>query len=238
MNKKSLLFAICLACFCVSLNAQKGRLLLLKERGVTIRSFSVGDYINFQFSNQQWLTGYVSAIKEDTIQINQFALQRVMTQFGTYGEDTLRLGKMVLHINEIIAFSKDRGHYNSVVTNGAALQVGGAGYILLNVINSLINKDHILEQKNIPKLIGGAVAVVAGKLLRKANPNYRPIGKRFSLEILIATCVKNNLPNFYLFIFEFTFVCNYHKVGGAAHYDYSNHKCIWVRFKKRLCFME
>jgi len=184
MNRKSLLFAICLACFCVSLSAQKGRLLLLKERGVTIRSFSVGDYINFQFSNRQWLTGYVSAIKEDTIQINQFALQRVMTQFGTYGEDTLRLGKMVLHINEIIAFSKDRGHYNSVVTNGSALQVGGAGYVLLNIINSLINNDPILEQRNIPKLIGGAVAVVAGRLLRKANPNYRPIGKRFSLEIL------------------------------------------------------
>ena len=70
MNKKSLLFAICLACFCVSLNAQKGRLLLLKERGVTIRSFSVGDYINFQFSNQQWLTGYVSAIKEAKIRKN------------------------------------------------------------------------------------------------------------------------------------------------------------------------
>jgi hypothetical protein len=184
MNRKSLLFAICLVCFCVSLSAQKGRLLLLKERGVTIRSFSVGDYINFQFSNQQWLTGYISAIKQDTIQINQFALQRVMTQFGTYGEDTLKLGKMVLHINEIIAFSKDRGHYNSVVTNGAALQVGGAGYVLLNVINSLINNDPILEQKNIPKIIGGAVAVFAGRLLRKANPNYRPIGKRFSLEIL------------------------------------------------------
>ena len=184
MNKKSLLFAICLACFCVSLSAQKGRLLLLKERGVTIRSFSVGDYINFQFSNEQWLTGYISAIKEDTIQINQFALQRVMTMFGTYGEDTLKLGKMLLHINEIKAFAKDRGHYNSVVTNGSALQVGGAGYVLLNVINSLINNDPILEQKNIPKLIGGAVAVVAGRLLRKANPNYRPIGKRFSLEIL------------------------------------------------------
>ena len=85
MNKKSLLFLICIACFSVSLCAQTGRLLLLKERGVTIRSFSVGNYINFQFSNDQWLTGYVSAIKEDTIQINQFALQRVMTMFGTYG---------------------------------------------------------------------------------------------------------------------------------------------------------
>jgi hypothetical protein len=75
MNKKSFLFTICIICFCVSLSAQKGHLLLLKDRGVTIRSFSVGDYVNFQFSNGQWLTAYVSAIKEDTIQINQFALQ-------------------------------------------------------------------------------------------------------------------------------------------------------------------
>ena len=184
MNKKSLLFLIFIAIFCGNLSAQKGRLLLLKERGVTIRSFSVGDYINFQFSNDQWLTGYVSSIKQDTIQINQFALQRVMTMFGTYGEDTLKLGKMALHINEIKAFAKDRGHYNSVVTNGAFLQVGGLGYMLLNVANSLFKNDPVLEQKNIPKLVGGAVAVVAGKLLRKANPNYRPIGKRFSLEIL------------------------------------------------------
>lgn len=184
MNKKSLFLAICMACFCISLNAQKGHLLLLKDRGVTIRSFSVGDYVNFQFSNGQWLTAYVTAIKEDTIQINQFALQRVMTMFGTYGEDTLKLGKMLLHINEIKAFAKDRGHYNSVITNGTFLQVGGLGYMLLNVANSLIKNDPVLEQKNIPKLIGGAVAVVAGKLLQKANPNYRPIGKRYSLEIL------------------------------------------------------
>lgn len=108
MNRKSILFAICLTCLCVSLSAQKGRLLLLKERGVTIRSFSVGDYINFQFSNQQWLTGYVSAIKEDTIQINQFALQRVMTQFGTYGEDTLRLGLNLLAKATLIKSDKSK----------------------------------------------------------------------------------------------------------------------------------
>ena len=84
MNKKSLLFLICIACFSVSLSAQKGRLLLLKERGVTIRSFSVGDYINFQFSNEQWLTGYISAIKEDTIQINQFDRLRDWLFLVTY----------------------------------------------------------------------------------------------------------------------------------------------------------
>jgi hypothetical protein len=184
MNKKSILFAICLTCFSIALSAQKGHLLLLKDKGVTIRSFSVGDYVNFQFSNGQWLTAYVTAIKQDSIQINQFALQRVMTVFGTYGEDTLRLGKMLLHINEIKAFAKDKGHYNSVLANGTFLQVGGLGYMLLNVANSLINNDPVLEQKNIPKLVGGAVAVIAGKLLRKANPNYRPIGKRYSLEIL------------------------------------------------------
>jgi hypothetical protein len=74
-----------------------------------------------------------------------------MTMFGTYGEDTLRLGRLQLHVNEIEAFAKDRGHYNSVFTNGAYLQAGGIGYLLLNILNSLIKKDPILEQNNIPK---------------------------------------------------------------------------------------
>lgn len=184
MNKKIGLLSLLFACFCTPTMAQKGRLLLLKDRGVTIRSFGVGDYIHFQFSNSQWMTAYVSEIKEDSIRINQFALQRTMSSFGTYGEDTLKLGRMMLEISEIKALAKDRGHYNSVLTNGAYLQAGGLGYILLNITNSLIKKDPVLEQKNIPKLIAGGIAVVAGKLIRRANPNYRPIGKRFSLDIL------------------------------------------------------
>lgn len=183
MIKKLFISILFLTCMGLFVNAQAGRLLLLKERGVTIRSFSKGDYINFRFVNGQWVTGYLDIIKADSIVVNQFSLQRVITAFGTYGEDTLKLGRLPLHVNEITAFAKDRGHYNSVLTNGAFLQAGGIGYALLNIINSVIKNDPVLEKKNIPKLIGGGVAVLLGKWMRKANPNFRPIGKRYSVEI-------------------------------------------------------
>ncbi len=179
-------------CFFVSLlcvlhtdiSAQGGKLLLLKDRGVVLRSFTEGDYINFEFSNAQWLTGYIDWIRNDSIQINQFALQGSVTMYGTYGQDTLKLGKLVLHINEIRAFAKDRGRFRSVFTNGVFLKAGGIGYLSVNIINSAINGDNILESKNIPRLAGGFVAWLAGALVKKSNPDYRPIGKRFSVEIL------------------------------------------------------
>jgi len=166
------------------LRAQGGKLLLLKDRGVVIRSFTEGNYINFEFSNAQWLTGYIDWIKDDSIQINQFALQGTVTMFGTYGQDTLRIGRLVLHINEIKAFAKDRGRFRSVFTNGAVLKAGGLGYVSLNIINSAINGDNISETKNLTKLAGGLTAWLAGVLVKKSNPDYRPIGKRFSVEIL------------------------------------------------------
>jgi len=187
--KKSSIFKFCfllalLSVLHTDLRAQGGKLLLLKDRGVIIRSFTEGDYINFEFSNAQWLTGYIDWIRDDSIQINQFALQGTVTMYGTYGEDTLKLGRLVLHINEIKAFAKDRGRFRSVFTNGSFLKAGGIGYLGLNIINSAINGDNILESKNIPRLVGGLTAWMAGVLVKRSNPDYRPIGKRFSVEIL------------------------------------------------------
>lgn len=187
--KKLSVFKFCLflSLFCLvhtSVMAQGGKLLLLKDKGVVVRSFTEGDYINFEFSNAQWLTGYIDWIKNDSIQINQFALQGTITMFGTYGQDTLKLGRMVLHINEIKAFAKDRGHFRSVFTNGAFLKAGGIGYVSLNIINSLLKGDQVFESKNITKIAGGLSAWLAGVFVKKSNPDYRPIGKRFSVEIL------------------------------------------------------
>ena len=184
--KKSSFFKFCfiVSLLCVlhtDISAQGGKLLLLKDRGVVLRSFTEGDYINFEFSNAQWLTGYIDWIRNDSIQINQFALQGSVTMYGTYGQDTLKLGKLVLHINEIRAFAKDRGRFRSVFTNGVFLKAGGIGYLSVNIINSAINGDNILESKNIPRLAGGFVAWLAGALVKKSNPDYRPIGKRFSV---------------------------------------------------------
>jgi hypothetical protein len=182
--KKTLsLLALAFCCFGLA-NAQSGKLLALKDKGVMVHAYTNGSYINFEFSNHQWVTGYVNWVKADSIQINQFALQQVMMPYGTWGEDTLKLGPLTLHINEIIAFAHEKGHYTSVFSNGSFLQFAGLGYAGLNVTNSLLRKDPVFSNRNIPQIAGGLVAWLLGKWQHGANPNYRPIGKRFTVEVI------------------------------------------------------
>ena len=164
--------------------AQGGKLLALKDRGIIVRTFTKGDYINFEFSNHQWITGYINEIKDDSVHIHQFALQSIMTGYGTLGRDTLHLGNFTFHISEIFAFAHDKGHYNSVFSNGAFLMTAGAGYSLLNITNSLLKNDIVFSSSNITKIGAGLATWFLGKLQHKAHPNFRPIGKRFSVEII------------------------------------------------------
>lgn len=164
--------------------AQSGNVLVLKDRGVTIKSFTKDNYIEFEFSNRQWILGQIQWVKKDSIQVKQYALQTVMTAYGTYGQDTLRLGTLSLHINEIVAFAKDKGKYQSVFANGSFLSIGGLLYSGLNITNSIINKEAVFASKNLPSIGGGLAAYLVGRWMAKKNPPYRPIGKRFSVEIL------------------------------------------------------
>lgn len=164
--------------------AQSGNVLVLKDRGITIKSFTKDNYIEFEFSNRQWVLGQIQWVKKDSIQVKQYALQTVMTAYGTYGQDTLRLGTLTLHINEIVAFAKDKGKYQSVFANGSFLSIGGILYGGLNITNSIINKEAVFASKNLPSIGGGLAAYLVGRWMAKKNPPYRPIGKRFSVEIL------------------------------------------------------
>jgi hypothetical protein len=179
-----LFFCICLLAKTNIVLAQYGNVLVLKDRGVTIKSFTKDNYIEFEFSNRQWITGQIQWVKNDSIQVKQYALQTVMTAYGTYGQDTLRLGSLTLHINEIRAFAKDKNRYQSVFANGSFLKFGGVLYSGLNITNSIINKEAVFGSKNIPSIAGGVVAYFIGRWMSKKNPPYRPIGKRFSVEIL------------------------------------------------------
>lgn len=182
---KKIYLLICLSLFIVIATfAQNGKLLALKDKGIIVRSFTSGSYINFQFVNHQWITGYVDWIKEDSLQIKQFALQGVMTPYGTYAEDSLQLGPMRIHVREIIGFAHEKGHYTSVLTHGTLLQVAGPLYAGLNITNSLLKKDPVFSNRNLPQIAGGVVAWLLGNWQRKSHPNYRPIGKRFSVEII------------------------------------------------------
>jgi hypothetical protein len=183
VNKNLLILFVALFCFGLA-SAEGGGLLALKDRGVIVRSFTRGSYINFKFSNQQWVTGYVDRIQKDSIDINQFVLQQGYTAFGTWGVDTLKLGLLTLHVSEIIAFAHEKGHYTSAFANGSVLKYGGPFYAGLNITNSIIKKEEVFGARNLPHVLGGVAAWFIGKWQSNKNPNYRIIGKRYTVEII------------------------------------------------------
>jgi hypothetical protein len=182
--KNSILLAVLILFLTTHAIAQSGKLLVLKEKGVIVHSYTSGNYIRFKFSNQQWVMGYIDWIKNDSIQVNQFVLQPGYTAFGTWGEDTLNLGPLTLHVSEIIAFAHEKGHYTSAFSNGGFLKVAGPLYAGLNMTNSVIKKEPVFSSRNIPHILGGVAAWFIGKWQSKKNPDFRPIGKRYSVEII------------------------------------------------------
>ena len=106
------------------------------------------------------------------------------TVYGTWGEDTLKLGPLTIHFNEIISVAFEKGHYTSVFTNGTFLKVAGPLYTGWNITNSIINKEPVFGSRNISQIAAGIVAWFLGDWQAKKNPNYRPIGKRFTLEVI------------------------------------------------------
>ncbi len=166
------------------LSAQGGAILALKDKGVIVHSYVNGSYINLELSNHQWITAIVHKVQADSIHLNLYSLQPTTTAYGTWSEDTLKLGQLTIHFNEIISIAHEKGHYTSVFTNGTFLKVAGPLYAGLNITNSIINKDPVFGSRNISQIAGGIVAWFIGNWQAKKNPNYRPIGKRFTLEVI------------------------------------------------------
>ena len=184
MVKKSISIFIIFFFSLAKLNAQGGSVLALKDKGVIIHSYVSGSYMNIELSNHQWITAIVKKVQSDSILLNLYSLQPTTTVYGTWGEDTLKLGPLTIHFNEIISIAHERGHYTSVFSNGTFLKVAGPLYAGLNITNSLINKEPVFGSRNISQIAGGIVAWFLGDWQAKKNPNYRPIGKRFTLEVI------------------------------------------------------
>lgn len=172
--------------FCVGrLSAQGGSVLALKDRGIIVRSYVSGSHINLELSNHEWITAFINKINADSLHLSLYSLQPTTTAYGTWGEDTIKLGEMAVSVSEVISIAHEKGHYTSVFTNGTLLKMAGPLYAGLNITNSIINKDPVFGNRNIAQIAGGIVAWFIGNWQGKKNPNYLPIGKRYTLEVIL-----------------------------------------------------
>lgn len=155
----------------------------LKKRNRTIKNYFKGSYIRFWFDNGQWAEGTIVKIARDSLWLNEQRIQLVGQGFGTV-IDTVTYGAYKLHYRDIYAMPREKEGF-SYIKDGTIIQVGAAGYILLNIINGLgADSPPLFGSRNGPKLAVAAGVFLLGTLWHKLHQSELRIGKKYRIQYI------------------------------------------------------
>ncbi|MES2645392.1 MAG: hypothetical protein V4717_00855 [Bacteroidota bacterium] len=169
--------------FPITLIAQESDILLLQKNNRTIRQFFAGTNISFITTDGMPVSAYINFIKNDSLFLLQHDVRMVPNYFGTYSPDTVAVYNLNFSLKNIGSFPA-RPRKFALITNGSLFMIGGAAYLLLNMINTIRVADPLFGKDNLPNLIGGVSTFAAGFLLNKTVVTEYKLGKKYKLKYL------------------------------------------------------
>jgi hypothetical protein len=157
--------------------------LVFKKKSQNIQSWVKDDFIHFQYVTTQWLDGKIKRIANDSIFVNCYITRQVANQFGFPTIDTSWYGVMGVHVSEIIGMPGNR-YKSGMFTNGSLLKLGSAGYIFLNLFNSLEKGEALFASNNLRNIGIAAGVFLLGHLQSLKYKSYIRMGKKYSMQII------------------------------------------------------
>jgi hypothetical protein len=169
---------------------------VLKKGNKTIKSYRVGFDIAFQTKNQQWTTGKITKIQNDS-----FFIRPSIVHYYMMGTDTTyypilsfaladvvilpKKGLKIDYINGQFQINRSAGHVHFYwIKSGWVFRVGSAGYALLNIVNGLIQNSLSFSWGT----FGVAAAVfLFGEILHRTYKVTMRMGKKYHLEFINVT---------------------------------------------------
>ena len=159
--------------FMNGVKSQQADFIILKKKGKTIRSYYAGTSIEFVTLNGIYKNGLINKIEHDSIFLQEFLVQQLVTPLGYYVLDTVGSFRYVYHYQHIKSLGKPEKGFN-VRGSGAALMGGGILLTFASGISYLADKE-----KFSPELLGAAVGLgFIGYLMSKAGSKGIVIGKK------------------------------------------------------------
>ncbi|HTI12024.1 MAG TPA: hypothetical protein VL832_25800 [Puia sp.] len=158
MNKRIILLFFW---FPLLVNAQTD-VLVLKKRGMEVRTYTIGSELTMKTIYNQWFQGTVTNMRNDSVFLNG----------------------MPFHYKEIAGIRKLNLSFGNTVLP-AFMMVVGAGTFVLGAVNGLYRKDDTKDWYTTSGLISGAAFLVGGYLLTKTRVKTYRIGGKFSLDYLV-----------------------------------------------------
>ncbi|HEX4851016.1 MAG TPA: hypothetical protein VFV08_09430 [Puia sp.] len=142
---------------------------ILQKKGENIRTYATGLPFSMQTIYDQWFDGVITAIRHDSIFINNIPF----------------------HYNEIKTIRYQRTKLN-YTTDGTLLIIAGGGVLLLGAVNGLYRGDEPKDWYKPASYITAAAFILTGILLIKSKYKKYPLGKKYTIHYLELNPNKNN----------------------------------------------
>lgn len=160
--------------------SQTADFIVIKKKGKTIQSIFAGRNIEFVTTSGAYINASINGIAHDTLYLQEFVVQRLLTTFGTYILDTLGSYHYKFHYNQVAALGKKQKRGFNFQGSGASLFSGG---VILTVASGVV---FLADRKNFsaPLLIASAGLGALGYFLMKSGGKPMVIGKKYTLHYM------------------------------------------------------
>lgn len=181
--------------FCFAETYSQNGFIVLKKGQKSIQHFWKDEHFTFLMQNGQWFTGIIRKITNDS-----FYLTQEIIRYQIMGTDTLHFSGLAYSLSDVIGLPRKNEEIvydNDMVRvilgrekfdwgkNGFIFQVGGAGYIVVSIINDMARNEPPFAKNNLTGLGIGAAIFMIGTLLHLNFDLYRHLGKKYHLESVI-----------------------------------------------------
>lgn len=173
---KPTILALFLCTLAITAFSQQSDFIILKKKNNrTVKTYAEGSFLSARLNNGFDVHGYITAIRNDSIYLRHQETRMFGTEFGSK-LDTF-VYAVAFDYHQIIRYNiKDSDLYGrptgfSVLSVPGLMLVGGAGFLILETVNTLYRKESFSDNNRLLTMGIAAGVAAAGYFWGKANAN-------------------------------------------------------------------
>jgi hypothetical protein len=157
--------------------AQPSDFIILKKGNKRIATYFAESNISFVTVSGAFINAKINQIRNDTLYLQEFLVQRALTTLGTYFYDTVGSYHYKFHYNQISEIGKNKRQNFDWQGSGGVLLGGGTLLTLGSAVVYLIDRNKF----SAPLMIASVGLATLGYFMAKGKSNSIHIGKKYRI---------------------------------------------------------